>query len=416
MRFAHIADCHLGAFNDTYLRKTNLNAFNTALDRCLEKNVDFIIIAGDLFDRASPDMNILNDAVKKIKCVNEAGIPVYLIYGSHDFVANETSIIDVLGTAGLFSKVVKSSYNEKQQIKIEFTLDKKTSAKIVGLSGRRGGLDEKYYQQLDTLHLEKEKGFKIFVFHNAIAEFKPAHLSEMASIPASYLPKGFNYYAGGHVHERFEKRIDNNSMLVFPGALFGADFRDLEYSETNKRGFYIVDFENNTLEVDFCPIEMCKVIVIKYDVSNKTPIEANLELNKLVDGVDVQNKIVLLKVYGKLGSGKASEIKLDIIAEKITSRGAITVKTNKASLIARETPATRVIGATREEIEKKILVEYLAEYEKNIKQGDGMLYGDSGAKLWKELIVQLKEKRDEKKKEYEDIIKKRACKILNIKI
>ncbi|MFA5771888.1 MAG: exonuclease SbcCD subunit D [Thermoplasmata archaeon] len=416
MRFAHIADCHLGAFRDIRLREINLNAFNTALDQCLEKNVDFIIIAGDLFDGASPDMSILNAAVKKIKHVREAGIPIYLIYGSHDFVANETSIIDVLGSAGLFSKVVKSSYNENQQIKMEFTTDKKTGAKIVGLSGRRGGLDEKYYQQLDFSHLEKEDGFKIFVFHNAIAEFKPAHLSEMASIPFSYLPKGFNYYAGGHVHERFEKRTANNSMLVFPGALFGADSRDLEYNETHERGFYIVDFKNNMIETEFCHIDMCKVTTIKYDANNKTPIEINLELNKLAADSDVQNKIVLLKVSGRLGSGKVSEIKLGAISEKIMGMGAVTVQINRASLTAREIPVTRVIGTTREEIEQNLFVEYLAEYEKNVRQEDKTLYGVSGAKLWKELTEQLKEKRDEKKKEYEDIIRKRVCKILGIEI
>lgn len=416
MRFAHIADCHLGAFRDSRLREINLKAFKAALDACIEKNVDFIILAGDLFDGASPDMSVLNDAVKKIKRVNEAGIPVYLIYGSHDFVANETSIIDVLGTAGLFNKVVKSSYNENQQIKMEFTTDKKTGAKIVGLSGRRGGLDEKYYQQLDFHHLEKEEGFKIFVFHNAITEFKPAHLSEMASIQSSYLPKGFNYYAGGHVHERFEKRIDDSSMLVFPGALFGADSRDLEYNEAHERGFYIVDFKNNAINAEFCPIDVCKVTAIKYNANNKTPFEINPELNRAADGAEVQDKVVLLKVSGKLGSGKVSEIKLGAVSEKLMARGAAAVQINRASLTARETPATRVIGATREEIEQKIFTEYLAEYEKNVRQGDKALYGSSGAKLWKELAVQLKEKRDEKKKEYEDIISKRACKILDMEL
>lgn len=416
MRFAHIADCHLGAFRNSQLRETNLNAFKTALDKCIEKNVDFIVIAGDLFDEVSPDMSILNDAVKKIKVLNEAKIPIYLIYGSHDFVANETSIIDVLGSAGLFSKVVKPTYNENQQIRLDFIVDKRTDAKIVGLSGRRGGLDEKYYQQLDVSHLEKEDGFKIFVFHIAITEFKPLHLSEMTSVPLSNLPKGFNYYAGGHVHERFEKRIGDNSILAFPGPLFGADFRDLEYNETHKRGFYIVDFKDNKIETEFCPIEIAKTAIIKYDASNKTPIEVNLELSKLADSVDVQNKIVLLKVFGKLGSGKVSEIKLAAITEKIVSRGALTVQINKASLTVRETPTMRVIGATREEIELKIFMEYLAEYERSVKQEDKTFCGDSGAKLWKDLMMYLKEKRDEKKKDYEDIIKKRACKILNIDV
>ena len=39
--------------------------------------------------------------------VTEHGIPIYAIYGSHDYTPTSTSIIDVIASAGLLTKIVK---------------------------------------------------------------------------------------------------------------------------------------------------------------------------------------------------------------------------------------------------------------------------------------------------------------------
>ncbi len=66
-RFAHIADCHLGAFRDARLRELNLQAFEKALDEVAKQNVDFVIIAGDLFDISIPDLSVVERAVRKMR-------------------------------------------------------------------------------------------------------------------------------------------------------------------------------------------------------------------------------------------------------------------------------------------------------------------------------------------------------------
>ena len=71
MRFAHLADCHIGAWRDKTLKELNLHAFLSALDCCANKKVDFIIISGDLFDTTLPDLTIVKKAVDKIKEVKE---------------------------------------------------------------------------------------------------------------------------------------------------------------------------------------------------------------------------------------------------------------------------------------------------------------------------------------------------------
>ncbi|MGZ7068822.1 MAG: DNA repair exonuclease, partial [Methanobacterium sp.] len=204
-KFAHIADCHLGAQKYSELKELEIIAFKMCLDICMEEEVDFIIIAGDLFHSNLPDMGMVKQAVGKLKEVAEKGIPVYINYGSHDFSPNETSIIDVITESGLLKNLFRGDVIDdagEEKLKLEFTTDKKTNAKLTGISGRKSGMDDIYYQMLDKKSLEDEDGFKIFVFHTAIKNLLPDFLSKMDGIDIKKFPKNFDYYAGGHIHKR----------------------------------------------------------------------------------------------------------------------------------------------------------------------------------------------------------------------
>ena len=233
-KFAHFGDAHIGAWRDQKLKEMNMQAFIKALDDCVEANVDFIIIAGDLFDTTLPDLALVQKTVEKIKEAKDKGIEFYLTYGSHDFAANSISIIDILNTAGLFTKVVNAEVVD-EKVRLSFTVDSKTGAKIAGLSGRKLGLEKKYFEMLDVTNLEKEKGFKIFVFHNAIVEVRSPSANYSEGVPISCFPKGFDYYAGGHIHENFKHNIKDYGIITFPGCLFGADFTDLEITAKGEK-------------------------------------------------------------------------------------------------------------------------------------------------------------------------------------
>lgn len=128
-KFAHLADCHLGAQKYPELKELEMAAFKNCLDKCMEEKVDFIIIAGDLFHSNLPDMGVVKEAVGKLKEVKENGIPIYINYGSHDFSPNETSIIDVITESGLLKKLFDARIFKddtgKEKIKLNFMVDKK---------------------------------------------------------------------------------------------------------------------------------------------------------------------------------------------------------------------------------------------------------------------------------------------------
>ncbi|MCK5043888.1 metallophosphoesterase, partial [Candidatus Pacearchaeota archaeon] len=54
VRFAHISDVHLGGWKQEPLQELNFQSFQKTISICISKKVDFVLIAGDLFDSAYP--------------------------------------------------------------------------------------------------------------------------------------------------------------------------------------------------------------------------------------------------------------------------------------------------------------------------------------------------------------------------
>lgn len=86
-RFLHVSDVHLGY--DRYNSKARsldfFHAFQDALEKyAIEAAVDFVIIAGDLFEHRNIQPATLNQAQICLQMLQEAGIPVLAIEGNHD--------------------------------------------------------------------------------------------------------------------------------------------------------------------------------------------------------------------------------------------------------------------------------------------------------------------------------------------
>lgn len=412
-KFAHIADCHIGANRDPILQNLELTAFKNAMDKCIEEKVDFVLISGDLFHVNIPDMAAANEAVKKMKEAHDQGIPIYVIYGSHDYSPNETSIVDILDSAGLIKKIVKGKV-EDDKLKLEFYTDPKTKAKLAGISARKMGLERSYFEILDRESLEREKGFKIFAFHSAITELKPEFLTWLESIPISYLPKNFDYYAGGHIHQQVVQRLPGYEKIVFPGPLFAGYSTDFEQSaKGEKRGFYIVEFEDKVKNVEFVEVPICESIYFEYDANNKNSVEAQKELLQKLEKIPVENKLVVLKIKGELSGGKTSDINSSEIRSILMQKGAIYVNINRHGLTSKEYTAIKVVGEDIPTIESKLFQENIG----TLKITNEALKGEKGTKLALELLKVLRQEQKftEAKKSYQERIQKDALEVLQLK-
>jgi exonuclease SbcD len=423
MRFAHLADCHIGAWRDKTLKELNLETFLSALDCCADKKVDFIIISGDLFDTTLPDLTIVKKAIDKIKEVKDCGISFYITYGSHDFAPNAVSIIDILTSTGLLTKIVDAEIID-EKVHLNFVEDPKTGAKIAGLSGRRLGLEKKYYSILDTESLEKEKGFKIFAFHNAIIELRSPVANYPEGVPLSCFPKGFDYYAGGHVHENIKKQIPDYGLITYPGVLFGSTFTDLEHTgKGERRGFYIIDFQDKITNTQFTEINPTEVFFKYVDANKKTARQVEDILQKTASESQVKDKIALLKVAGELSLGKPSDIKFNTIRQILLEKQAIYATINHYNLSTEEKLELKIKGENRQEIETNMLHDVIGSFKidpalkKEVKSRiEKKLIGENGIKLAESLLRSLcmEKKEGEKKRDFEERVLQNTLHLLEL--
>ncbi len=398
-RFAHMSDVHLGAHREPALRELERKCFGEAVDTCVSEAVDFLLISGDLFDVGVPDLGVVNDAVKKMRELREARIPVYAIYGSHDYTPTGTSVIDVLHTAGLLTNIMRPSM-EDGRLRLKMLVDPETGAKLTGISARKVGLESKQYEILDRESLEKEGGFKVFAFHSGITQFKPAYLTEMETLDIESLPKGFDYYAGGHIHQRGEYHLPGYQRVVFPGPLFtGYGGRDLEMTARGeRRGFYLVDFDDRFKGMRFVTVRSVAGAYLEFDAGGMNAMEANKQLQERASRLEVEGKLVALRAMGELAGGKTTEVDVQAAKKGFEARGALHVYVNRHGLTSKEQAQVKVVGEDPAAIERNLFRENLAKLKLSTKE----LTGESGAQHAVELLRLLKQgqKPMESKRDY----------------
>lgn len=354
MKFAHMADLHIGSWREPKLRELSCKAFAQAMDKAVDAEVDFILFAGDLFNTSLPAMDGLKMVVEKLKWLQGKGIPLYVIAGSHDFSPSGRTIIEVLEKAGLLINVCKGNVVD-DVLKLKFTVDAKTGAKITGMLGKKGMLDKTYYENLDYEHLKNEGGYKIFMFHTAISELKPKHLEKMEAQPVSMLPPGFNYYAGGHVHHKSEMEY-SGGLVTFPGALFPNNFSEIE--KYSFGGFYLVEDENSF----WIPVEVVKHEKFEFDCQDKSTEEVEKMVLEAAAGKDLENKLVTLRFSGILGNGRIGDINFKEIFKQIYDKGAYFVMRNTTGLHSPGFEEIKVDAGSVEEVEDKLVREHLGQF------------------------------------------------------
>lgn len=85
-RLLHVSDTHLGnrQYGSDIRRDDFTHAFEKAIDRALEEEVDAVIHTGDLFHRRTPSLPIVTDCIEILRKLANEDIPFYGIVGNHD--------------------------------------------------------------------------------------------------------------------------------------------------------------------------------------------------------------------------------------------------------------------------------------------------------------------------------------------
>jgi hypothetical protein len=358
MKFAHIADCHLGGWRQPELQELNLKAFEKAIDSCISEKLNFVLITGDLFDNAMPSIDILKAAASKLRELKEKNIPCYVIAGSHDYSVSGKTFLDVLEKAGLCENVEKINGDKLELIE-------KKDFIIAGISGKKGELEKDLIRKI-KVNIKSDK-LKILALHTTIEENKTSEF--MSGVKISELPKGFDYYALGHIHKPFKKE-ENGIVFAYPGPLFPNNFTELE--ELENGGFLIVSYKENQenqgfsghqkskgfigVETEKYELMMKNIYFIEINADGKMPEIINSEIIQKIKHENVKDKILMIKIAGTLARGKTSDINFKEIDEESKKAGCFSLLRNISGL---ESPEFKIKVELKsenvDEIEKEII-------------------------------------------------------------
>lgn len=354
IKFAHIADTHLGARNFK-LKERELDfykAFEIAIEKILKESVDFVVHSGDLFEKASPSISSILVAIENLKKLKENDIPILIIPGNHDIYLNET-FLTILENLNLVKNLGSKRYFKKEGNSIICSGEKYDNVFLAGIPGRRVRIKE-IYQRLLVKFPEDVK-FKIFLFHHITNVVTPRFFD----IDTYLLPKNFDYYAGGHWHSRFE---DNTNKIYYPGS---TEFWDLsEMKKDPEKGFFIVRLFEGGNERKWIRTNVRGVKLSKIVCENLSILDLNTKIINEIRKNPGNGEIFILNIVGRLRDGNRNKINRGLVEDYGKKMGYLYIYLDDTELLNPEEKfVEKVREKTLEEIEREYLEKRFDEKE-----------------------------------------------------
>ncbi len=217
--FIHTADLHLGSpfvglsSSDQELARRVAAASREALEdlftRAIDFDVDFVVIAGDVYDGDWKDTTIGHFFNRQTARLEREGIPVYLIRGNHDAESVITSAVTLPDSVHVFATRAAETF--------------RISELKVALHGRSFA-NRAVQDNLARSYPPPEAGwFNIGVLHTS-CDGRPGHANYAPCTVQDLIQRGYQYWALGHVHTY--EQVNEQPRIVFPGNLQGSNIRE----------------------------------------------------------------------------------------------------------------------------------------------------------------------------------------------
>ncbi len=103
MKFMHLSDLHIGKrLNDISLLEDQAYALDRVFDLAVSENVDGVLIAGDVYQKSSPQAEAMTVFDRFLTRLSKAGKRVYIISGNHDSDRRISYFAHFLKSSGIF--------------------------------------------------------------------------------------------------------------------------------------------------------------------------------------------------------------------------------------------------------------------------------------------------------------------------
>lgn len=258
--FIHAADLHLDSpFKGLShlpesvfqkVRKSTFDALERLVQTAIDKDVDFVLIVGDLFDNEKQSLKAQIHLRRAFEQLQQHHINVYLSYGNHDFINGNIHPVTYPENVLIFpeEKVTHFTYEKDDELKAAiygFSYENRsvTANKVFEYNPVSGDIPFHIAMLHGSLHSNTE--------HDTYAPF---HLSELTG-------KGFHYWALGHIHQR--EILKEQPPVIYPGNIQGRNRK-----ETGEKGCYHVVVSESDTSATFMPLQSLQFNELTIDVSD----------------------------------------------------------------------------------------------------------------------------------------------------
>ncbi|KAF8083420.1 hypothetical protein N665_0774s0009 [Sinapis alba] len=366
LRILVATDCHLGYMEKDEIRRyDSFKAFEEICSIAEDKQVDFLLLGGDLFHENKPSRTTLVKAIEILRrhCLNDKpvqfqvvsdqtvnfqnafghvnyedphfniGLPVFSIHGNHDDPAgvDNLSAIDILSACNLVNYFGKMNLGGSGvgQISLYPILMRKGST-TVALYGLGNIRDERLNRMFQTPHAvqwmrpEVEEGcdvsdwFNILVLHQNRVKSNPKN-----AISEHFLPRFLDFIVWGHEHE----------CLIDPQEVSGMGFHITQPGSSVATS--LIDGESKPKHVLLLEIKGNQYRPTKIPLTSVRPFEYTEIVLKDEDDIDPNDQNSILEHLDKVvrdliekASKKAvnrSDIKLPLVRIKVDYSGFMTI-------------------------------------------------------------------------------------------
>jgi DNA repair exonuclease SbcCD nuclease subunit len=296
IKFIHCADLHLGCpFKGigrtdpglaSALAAATFAAFKNIVDLALEKKVDFLLIAGDVFDNEDRSLKSRLFFKEQLERLQTKDIKCFIVCGNHDPLPSWSQSVELPANTFIFGA-------EKPETRI-FERDGKEAAAICGMSFDSAKVSANLAKNFKP---ERSDIPAIALLHanvdySANQNYAPARLTDLEKI-------GFDYWALGHAHS-FAVLRKAFPAVVYPGCPQGTSPR-----ETGVKGCCLVEIKNNSApQVEQIPVDVIRYAEQEININGVETFEklfelANASCEQLLSENSGRKTVVRLKLSGR---------------------------------------------------------------------------------------------------------------------
>lgn len=268
-RFIHCADLHIDSpFKGLarlqeevagVCREATFRAVKNIVDIALEERVDFITVAGDIYDSAQRSLRAAVFFRDQMARLAREGISVFLVAGNHDPLDSLVTPLQLPEGVHLFGNEQGSVPVVRQGVEV---------AKVYGISFPTAVVEENLALRLRP---HSKAPFAIGLLHCNVAgqrgheNYAPCTLDDLSD-------SGMDVWCLGHVHS-YGLLLPSHPMVIYPGCTQGRHI-----NESGQRGCALISVdEARGITARFVPVHQVRWEQVEVDISEIEDVDGLLE-------------------------------------------------------------------------------------------------------------------------------------------